>query len=146
MTPQELYNERLQLIQDTIALKPTKRMVNAVRVNYWPYLEYGMTLADALRDYKRGNECFYRFHREFAPDVASSCSANYPSKVYEITGLKTVRWPGDPKGLDVNAPYQFIEYETLMEDEYDEFLDAPAQFTIGSSCPARLTCSPPSPT
>ena len=56
MTPQELYQERLQLIQDTIALKPTKRMVNAVRVNYWPYLEYGMTLADALRDYKRGNE------------------------------------------------------------------------------------------
>ena len=101
MTPQELYNERLQLIQDTIALKPTKRMVNAVRVNYWPYLEYGMTLADAMRDYKRGNECFYRFHREFAPDVASTCSANYPSKVYEITGLKTVRWPGDPKGLDV---------------------------------------------
>ena len=135
MTPQELYQERLQLIQDTIALKPTKRMVNAVRVNYWPYLEYGMTLADALRDYKRGNECFYRFHREFAPDVASTCSANYPSRVYEITGLKTVRWPGDPKGLDVNAPYQFIEYETLMEDEYDEFLDAPAQFTLDKFMP-----------
>ena len=135
MTAQELYQERLQLIQDTIALKPTKRMVNAVRVNYWPYLEYGMTLADALRDYKRGNECFYRFHREFAPDVASSCSANYPSKVYEIAGLKTVRWPGDPQGLDVNAPYQFIEYETLMEDEYDEFLDAPAQFTLDKFMP-----------
>ena len=36
MTTQEKYNERLQLIQDTIALKPTKRVVNAVRVNYWP--------------------------------------------------------------------------------------------------------------
>lgn len=47
MTNQDLYNERVQLIQDSIALKPTKRMVNAVRVNYWPYLEYGMTLADA---------------------------------------------------------------------------------------------------
>ena len=135
MTNQDLYNERVQLIQDSIALKPTKRMVNAVRVNYWPYLEYGMTLADALRDYDRGNECFYRYHREFDPDVASMCSANFPSKVYEIAGLKTVRWPGDPKGLDVNAPYQFIEYETMMEDEYDEFHDSPIQFAVGKFMP-----------
>ena len=55
MTLNEKYNERLQLIEDTIALKPTDRVVNAIRVNYWPYLEYGMTLADALRDYDRGN-------------------------------------------------------------------------------------------
>ena len=135
MTTQEIYNERLQLIQDTIALKPTKRVVNGVRVNYWPYLEYGVTLADSMRDYRRGNECFYRYHKEFDPDVASMCSSNYPSKVYEIAGLKTVRWPGDPKGLDVNAPYQFIEFETMLEDEYDEFLGAPAQFTIEKFMP-----------
>lgn len=135
MTPQEQYNERQQLIEDTIALRPTKRVVNAVRVNYWPYFEYGMTLQDALRDYERGNECFIRFHKEFHPDVASTCSANAPSKVYEIAGLKTVRWPGDPKGLDVNAPYQFIEYETLLEDEYDEYYDNPAQFIIKKFMP-----------
>ena len=135
MTPQELFNERKQLIEDTIALKETSRVVNAVRVNYWPYLEYGMTLADALRDYERGNECFIRFHKEFAPDVGSSCASNYPSKVYELAGLKTVRWPGDPKGLDVNAPYQFIEFETMMEDEYDEFFDAPSHFAINKFLP-----------
>ncbi len=135
MTLNEKYNERRQLIEDTIALRPTDRVVNAIRVNYWPYLEYGMTLADALRDYDRGNECFIRFHREFDPDVASMCSANAPSKVYEISGLKTVRWPGDPQGLDENAPYQFIEYETLMEDEYDEYLDNPIQFALGKFIP-----------
>lgn len=138
MTPQELFNERQQLIEDTIALKPTKRVVNAVRVNYWPYTEYGMTLADALRDYERGNQCFIQYHKDFAPDVASMCSANYPSKVYEIAGLKTVRWPGDPKGLDVNAPYQFIEYETMLEDEYDEFLDSPIQFALGKHMPRTV--------
>ncbi len=135
MDNQQLYQEREQLIADSIALRPTKRIVNAVRVNYWPYKEYGMTLADALRDYERGNECFYRFHREFHPDVASMCAANYPSKVYEIAGLKTVRWPGDPLGLDENAPYQFIEYETLLEDEYDEFHDTPIEFMIGKFMP-----------
>ena len=135
----EKYNERQKMIEDSIALKPTKRMVNAVRVNYWPYYEYGMTLADALKDYKRGNDCFVRFHREFHPDVASMCSGNSPSKIYEIAGLKTVRWPGDPKGLDKNAPFQYIEYETMMEDEYDEFLSTPAEFAIKKFFPR--TCS-----
>ena len=130
MSIENIYNERLQLIEDTIALKPTSRVVNAIRVNYWPFYEYGLKLSDCMRDYAKANECFIRFHKEFSPDVASLCSANAPSKVYELAGLKTVRWPGDPQGLDENAPYQFIEFETLMEDEYDEYLDTPAQFVI----------------
>ena len=62
-------------------------------------------------------------------------SANSPSKVYELAGLKTARWPGDPKGLDVNSPYQFIEYETLLEDEYDEYMDTPIEFAISKFLP-----------
>ena len=135
MTPEELYKERVQLIDDTINLRPTSRVVNAVRVNYWPFFEYGLKLSDALRDYDRVNECFIRYHKEFNPDVASICSANSPSKVYEISGLKTVRWPGDPQGLDENSPYQYIEFETLLEDEYDEYLDSPAQFVISKWMP-----------
>jgi len=143
MTAQELFNERQKLIEDSLACKNNTRIVNAVRVNYWPYHEYGMTLADALRDYERGNQLFIRFHKEFNPDVASTCSANNPSRVYEIAGLKTVRWPGDPKGLDVNAPYQFIEYETMMEDEYDEFMDTPAHFVISKFLPRTSTLFEP---
>ena len=135
MTAQELYKERQQLIDDSLALKPTKRMVNAIRVNYWPFYEYGVTLADCMRDYDKANEAFIRFHREFSPDVASMCSANSPSKVYEIAGLKTVRYPGDAKGLDVNAPYQYIEFETMLEDEYDEYLDTPETFAIRKFMP-----------
>ncbi len=135
MTPEELFKERTQLIEDTIALKPTSRVVNAVRVNYWPFFEYGLKLSDALRNYDKVNECFIRYHKEFNPDVASICSANSPSKVYEISGLKTVRWPGDPKGLDENSPYQYIEYETLLEDEYDEYLDNPTQFVVNKWMP-----------
>lgn len=138
MSLEQIYNERVQLIEDTIALKPTSRVVNAVRVNYWPFFEYGMTLADAMRDYDRVNECFIRFHKEFDPDVASTCSANNPSKVYELTGTKVARWPGDPKGLDVNAPYQFIEFETLLEDEYDEYLDHPMEFVINKYLPRTM--------
>ena len=69
MSAQELFNERQKLIEDSLACKNNTRMVNAVRVNYWPYFEYGMTLADALRDYERGNEVFKKYHQEFNPDV-----------------------------------------------------------------------------
>ena len=135
MTPQELYNERQQLIEDTLALKPTKRVVNAVRVSYWPFFEYGLTLADAMKDYDRVNECMIRFHKEFHPDVGSAASGCSPSRVFELAGMKTVRWPGDAKGLGVNNPYQFIEFETMMEDEYEELLAAPAQFAIEKYMP-----------
>ena len=143
MTAEELFKERTQLIDDTIALKPVSRVVNAVRVNYWPFFEYGLKLSDALRDYDKVNECFIRYHREFSPDVASICSANSPSKVYELSGLKTVRWPGDPQGLDENAPYQYIEFETLLEDEYDEYLDTPAEFVIKKWMPRTSTLFEP---
>lgn len=129
------YQERLKLVEDTIALKPVSRVANCTRVNYWPYYEYGLSIADSMRDFEKANECFYRYHREFSPDVGSMCACSFPSKVFEIAGMKNVRWPGDPKGLDVNAPYQYIEYETLGEDEYDEYLSTPIQFVLDKFLP-----------
>ena len=47
-------------------------------------------------------------------DVGSTDGFTYPARAYELAGIKNVRWPGDPKGLDENAPYQFIEYATCL--------------------------------
>jgi len=132
---QKLFREREKLIEDTIRLRPTVRVPNCARVNYWPFYEYGLSIADSMKDFGKANECFYRFHREFSPDVASYGTTALPSRVYELVGCENVRWAGDPKGLPEDAPFQFMEYETLGEDEYDEFLGAPLQFTIDKYLP-----------
>ena len=130
-TAEELYKERWQLICDTIELKSTSRVPNCTRFDTWPYMEYGITRAQARRDYEKAAECYRRFFREFSPDVGSLDGFTYPARAYELLGMKNVRWPGDPKGLDENAPYQFIEYATMEEDEYDEYLNTPIEFVIG---------------
>ncbi len=127
-TGQELYEERSKLLDDALCLRETDRVPNGVRVNYFPFYEYGVSIADSMKDYDRAIDAYMRYHREFQPDIGCSISAQFSSKVLELFGVKCLRWPGDPKGLDENAPLQYVEYATLMEDEYDEFFNDPAGF------------------
>ncbi len=129
-TGKQLYDERSGLIDDALCLRESSRVANAVRVNYFPFYEYGLSIADAMTDYDKATEAYMRYHREFQPDIGCSIASQYSAKVLEMFGVKCLRWPGDAKGLDKNAPVQFVEYATLMEDEYDEFFDDPAGFAV----------------
>ena len=60
------------------------------------------------------------------------------AKVLENLGMKNARWPGDPKGLDENNTYQFIEYPTLEDGEYDEFFRDPAGFWLTKHLPRTM--------
>jgi hypothetical protein len=51
----------------------------------------------------------------------------------ELLGIKTFKWPGF--NLPDNSYYQWVENEYMMEDEYDEFLKDPSDFTIRKLMP-----------
>jgi len=126
MTPTQKYNERLQIIEEAISLGEPFRVPNGIRVNAYPFFEYGVTIREAMTDYKKAIEAYIRFHHEFQPDVASGFATQASAKVLELMGVKCMRWPGC--GLDDNSTPQFIEYPTLEEDEYEEFFADPAGF------------------
>lgn len=126
MTPAEKYEERVNLIEDTIALKETPRVVNAIRVNSYPYYEYGVTIRESITDYEKAAEAYIRFHKEFQPDVASPFAAQVSAPVLENMDVKCLRWAGH--GLSENSTIQFIEYPTIEDDEYEEFFTDPAGF------------------
>ena len=129
------YEERMQLIEDAISLKESHRVPNGVRVSCYPFYEYGVTVAEAMRDYEKAADAYTRFHREFQPDTASSIGALQSSHVLDAFGIKFMRYAGDAKGLDVNSPLQYIEYATLEEDEYDEFFSDPCGFMFRKYLP-----------
>ena len=133
----QLYDERVKIIEDSVALKIPKRVPNCTRATLYPYFEYGVKLSDASSDFEAATEAYVKYHREFAPDIAGSISLSslFPSRIFELLEPKCVRWPGDPKGLDENSPYQFLEYPTLLDDEYDEFLNDTAGFCIRKYLP-----------
>jgi len=126
MTPAEKLNERVQLIEDTLALKETSRVLNAVRVDAYPYHAYGVTIRESITDYEKAVEAYVRFHREFQPDVASGFAGQVSAGVLENMGVKCLRWAGH--GLGDDSTIQFIEYPTIEDDEYDEFFSDPVGF------------------
>ena len=125
ITPAEKFEERVNLIEDTIALKETPRVVNAIRVNSYPYYEYGVTIRESITDYEKAAEAYIRFHKEFQPDVASPFAAQVSAPVLENMDVKCLRWAGH--GLSENSTIQFIEYPTIEDDIRGVFTD-PAGF------------------
>lgn len=126
ITPKEKYDERVRLIEDTIALRETPRVLNAIRVNAYPYYEYGITIRESITDYEKAAEAYVRFHKEFQPDVASAFAAQVSAPVLENMDIKCLRWAGH--GLNENSTIQFIEYPTIEDEEFDEFFADPAGF------------------
>ena len=126
MTAAEKYAERVQIIEDAVALKEPARVPNGVRVSAFPYYEYGVTIREAMTDYQKAVDAYIRYHREFQPDTACGFASQASAKVFELLGVKTWRWPGN--GLDDNNVMQFIEFPTLEEEEYEEFFADPVGF------------------
>lgn len=126
MTPAEKYKERVQLIEDTMALKETPRVLNAIRVSAFPYYEYGITIKEAITDYQKAIDAYIRFHKEFQPDVASGFTAQVSGPALDALDIRCLRWAGH--GLSDNSTIQYIEYPTIEDDEFDEFFADPAGF------------------
>ena len=141
INPAEKYQERMQLIEDSIALKETSRVLNGVRVNAYPFFEYGVSIKDSMTDYQKAIDAYIRYHREFQPDLASGFASQASAKVFELMGVKCMRWPGN--GLDDNSLMQYIEYATLEEDEYDEFFADPTGFAYRKWLPRMFSVFEP---
>jgi uroporphyrinogen-III decarboxylase len=65
----------------------------------------------------------------------------FPGPVFDKLGLNTFRWPG--KHYSDTLPYQFVEDEYMLADEYDELLANPADFVIRKMMPRMATTLAP---
>ena len=77
-------------------------------------------MAEMMTDHEKACQAmldFYASHDTLDTGMVSNFTP--AAKVLELFDVKTARWPGDPKGLDVNNTYQFIEFPTLQDGEYD---------------------------
>ncbi len=131
-----LYNERLRRIETAAKLGQPDRVPNITLIGAFPYHEYGVTMAESMVDFDKATEALVRFYREFPQiDAGAGLGFTLSAKLLEHSGIKCLRWPGDPKGLDVNNTFQYIEYPTMEEDEYDEYFDNAEKFVIQKYLP-----------
>ena len=134
------YREKKKRVLTAIALGEPDRVPNTAQIASYAFRQaLGFTMTESMVNYEKACELMYDFYVQHPTIDAASVTTAIPSgKVMEHLGLKTARWPGDPKGLDDDNTYQFVEFPTLHEDEYDELLNTPAEFMFKKFLPRTM--------
>ena len=130
-----LYNERLQLVEDTVALRPTKRVPICPFFSSVAQRLNGSSYRDIYYDYDRAGEALLKFYEKYQPDAA--IFAGFTSgKSNEIAQSTMIDWPGRP-GTSVPdfSSHQVIEHEYMLADEYDELLSDYTGFMLRKYIP-----------
>ena len=133
------YEERKKRVETAAANQQPDRVPNVLMVGTYPIHKAGITAAESMIDHERACQAMLDFYTQYSyTDTANISSFIPPAKVLEALDVKTARWPGDPKGLDVNNTYQFVEFPTLLDDEYEEFFQNPAGFWLTKHLPRTI--------
>ena len=110
----KLYQERKTRVETAVAGGQPDRVPNVLLVGTYPIHKAGMTMAESMVDHEKACQAMLSFYETHScTDTASISNFMPAAKTLENLDVKTARWPGDPKGLDVNNTYQFIEFPTL---------------------------------
>ena len=141
-TPEELYNERVNRVEDAIHLRIPDRVPIVPDAEFFPLKYAGITVEEAMYDYSKAYMAWKKMLADFEWDEYT-CPLLYSGIVFEHIDYKPLRWPRH--GVGPNSPYQFIEpgqviegqkvYPPMQEEEYDWFLDDPSDYMIRAYFP-----------
>ena len=145
---QEKYRAKLKRLQEALALKEPDRVPIDITGGCFMVQRLGYTMAESNYDetLEIGKEAARRFMLDFEPDVMSGLGLTYAgegrghemqgSKTFYISGMKNA-----PIGND-SMP-QFMEFPTLLDDEFDEFFNDHMQWSINKFLPRVSTVMEP---
>ncbi len=128
-SPAELYLEREKRISDAIALKIPDRVPVIVSFSYFAAKYYGISLKEAMYDGPKMAAAWEKTVTDFQPDAYENpFGTRHVGALSEIINYKMMKWPGH--GVEDNRSFQYLDFENLKADEYDEFLFDPTDFMI----------------
>lgn len=131
-SPQELRREREQRVMDAIRLRTTDRVPVSCELGFFVAKYAGVPCSAAYYDFDAWLAAYRKTLRDFQPDMAFMRPFS-PGVALEYLDPKFMRWPGH--GVGPNNGLQAIEIESLQENEYDLFLNNPADYMIRHHLP-----------
>jgi hypothetical protein len=127
-TAQELRREREQRMMDCIHLQPTDRIPVSCELGFFMAKYAGIPSSAAFYDCDAWLGACRKALEDFRPDHAFIRFFS-PGKAMEYLAPKISLWPGH--GTDpITGEFQTHEIESLKEDEYDFFMQKPADFML----------------
>lgn len=125
----EAYQARVTRITKAIKLEIPDRVPCQIPAGSFPAYYAGLDLKTIMHDVEALRRAWLKFAFDFDSDMMGGPGFIFPGRVYELLDYKLYRWPGH--GLSDDATMiQFIEDEYMKADEYDAFINNPADFML----------------
>lgn len=118
------YTERVQLLIDAILLRKPARVPVSALVGFYPAKQAGLTLQQAMHEYDKSAAALTAYYEDLRPDFQSTPVS--PGTVFDQLGLQFIQWPGH--GVGEHTPWQYLEGEYMLPDEYDALIDDPSDY------------------
>ncbi|MGN0295138.1 MAG: uroporphyrinogen decarboxylase family protein [Lachnospiraceae bacterium] len=119
----ELFDERLQLVNDAIAMKETCRVPVAPFFASVAQRLNGSSYRDLYYDYDRAGKAAVEFYKKYPVDMSTGCRFT-SGKSNEIAESSMIDWPGRPgTKISIHSSHQVLEYEYIQPEEYRELID-----------------------
>jgi hypothetical protein len=130
-----LYKERLKRVNDAIQLKTPDRVPILLPLHLFPARYAGLTYEQAFYDLDKWLAATEKAILDFEPDLyfQPGTAVATSGAVHETLDDKQIKWPGH--GVAPGVTFQFVEGEYVKPEEYDAFLNDPADFTIRTYLP-----------
>ena len=119
---------REKRLLDAATLRRPDKIPVAPLVHYYAAASQGAGNAAMHYDLVLRNRVFRDTTIEHDWDAAAPVGAIPEGRPLELLGTGQYRWPGG--ALNDGQPFQFVEGEYMLQDEYDEMLADPAGFAV----------------
>jgi uroporphyrinogen-III decarboxylase len=130
----ERYQQRAQLIVDTIRLRDTGVIPVIPAATQKFAFEYGpVSFREAMTDFDKVFAAYVRQYEDTDFDAYVGPEFIYPAGMFEALQWNRMRLPG--VHLPPERSFQFVEGEYMKADEYDDFLDDPSDWVLRKYLP-----------
>lgn len=125
-TAQQLFAERAKRMQDALELRKPDRIPIQLGFGYMLAEMGGITRQEQHENGEKEQELLEQAALHFQPDSAMALFNNPGASL--AVGDRMTRFPGH--GLPANGSFQFVEGEYMLPEDYDAFIEDPADWSI----------------
>jgi hypothetical protein len=125
--PEQLYAEREDRIQQAVQLKQPDRIPIMLPMSYMLAEIGGITKQELHDNPEKAQMLLEKAALKYQPDSLFGLFPPDP-RPHLLLGDRMTLFPGH--GLNPNSEYQFVEKEFMKAEDYDEFLEDPADWAI----------------
>ena len=125
-TPQQLCADRSERLLGALQLKQPDRIPIHLSLGYMVAELEGATRQELFENPDRAQAAMVKAALQFQPDALSGPWGG--PELSRTLGDQSTKWPG--YGLGPNGSFQFVESEYMKVEDYDDFLEDPADWGI----------------